>query len=248
MIGRNAMVLAAGLGLRMRPLTDTLPKPLVEVAGQPIIDHVFDRLREAGIERAVLNVHYLPECMERWAARQSSPEIVVSDERASLLDTGGGVVKALPHLGSEPFFVLNGDSFWVDGEGRPAMQGLRRRWPEIEADCLLLLCPVERAVGYDGQGDFNLGSDGRVTRRPAGGRAAYVFAGCYLVSPRLFAGAPEGKFSTNLLWDRAISERRLFGFVHDGLWLHIGTPGAIPLAERALEARKELCTTLGNSN
>jgi len=235
MTGRRAMVLAAGLGLRMRPLTDRVPKPLVEVAGKPIIGHVFDRLREAGVERAVVNVHHLPEQVEQWAAGQSSPDIAVSDERSLLLDTGGGVVKALPRLGIEPFFVLNGDSFWVDA-GPPALERLRAMWARIDADGLLLLAARERSVGYDGPGDFDLDETGRLVRRKPGGRAAFAFAGCYLASPALFANAPQGAFSANILWDRAIAQGRLFGLVHAGLWLHVGTPEAIPLAERALAA------------
>lgn len=235
MTGRAAMVLAAGLGKRMRPLTDHVPKPLIEVAGKPIIGHVFDRLREGGVGRAIVNVHYLPEQVERWAAAQASPAVTISDERERLLDTGGGVAKALPLLGAGPFFVLNGDSFWVDSE-RPALARLREAWARLDTDCLLLLMPLERAVGYDGEGDFDLDAEGRLGRRLPGKRAAHVFAGCYLASPRLFADAPEGPFSTNLLWDRAVAKGRLHGLAHDGLWLHVGTPDAIGLAERALAA------------
>lgn len=233
MRGETAMVLAAGLGKRMRPLTDHVPKPLIEVAGKPIIGHVFDRLREGGIARAVVNVHYLPEQVERWAAAQAAPTVMISDERERLLDTGGGVAKALGLLGTDPFFVLNGDSFWVDG-GAPALDRLREAWGRLDTDCLLLLMPLARAVGYDGEGDFDLDAQGRVARRVPGRRAGFVFAGCYIASPRLFADAPGGAFSTNLLWDRAIARGRLHGLAHDGLWLHVGTPGAIGLAERAL--------------
>lgn len=232
MIGRTAMVLAAGLGLRMRPITDRLPKPLVEVAGRSILDRAFDRLREAGVERAVVNVHHLPEQIEAWAARQESPQILVSDERAGLLETGGGVVKALPLLGDDPFFVLNGDSFWLDGE-TPALVRMRAAWRDA-MDALLLVAPTGRCVGYDGAGDFDLEADGRLVRRKPGGAAGHVFAGCYLAHPRLFRDAPAGTFSTNLVWDRAGAEGRLYGLGHDGLWLHVGTPEAIGLAERAL--------------
>jgi MurNAc alpha-1-phosphate uridylyltransferase len=232
MTGSSAMVLAAGLGRRMRPLTDDTPKPLIAVAGKPIIGHVFDRLREGGVARAVVNVHHLPEQIERWAA-QASPPASISDERDGLLETGGGVAKALPMLGADPFFVLNGDSFWVDA-GAPALNRMREAWAGLDTDCLLLLMPLGRAVGYDGEGDFDLGASGRVSRRVPGRRGAHVFAGCYLASPRLFADAPQGPFSTNLLWDRAIARGRLHGLAHDGLWLHVGTPDAIGLAERAL--------------
>lgn len=234
-IGETAMVLAAGYGQRMRPLTLTRPKPLVEVAGKALIDYGFDRLRAAGVSRAVVNVHYLPEQIEAWASRQQSPAITISDERAEILDTGGGVAKALPLLGEKPFFVLNSDSFWVD-EGEAALDRLRAAWDASAMDCLLLLSPLERTVGYDGTGDFLCGEDGRLKRRAAGEGTPLAYIGGYLVSPRLFEGAPEGKFSMNLLWDRAIASGRLFGVEHGGRWLHVGTPEAIPLAEAALRA------------
>lgn len=229
--GRCAMILAAGLGLRMRPLTDRRPKPLIEVAGKPLIDYGMDRLREARVEKIVVNGHYLAEQIISWAKRQVSPEVVYSDERAEILDTGGGIAKALPLLGGEPFFVLNSDSFWVDGK-TPALARLRAAWDDATMDCLLLLCPLERTVGYDGQGDFSLGKDGRVMRQRGGSALAYI--GGYLVHPRLFKDAPSGKFSMNLLWDRAITQGRLRGLAHDGKWFHVGTPGAIGLAEAEL--------------
>lgn len=233
-IGDTAMVLAAGYGQRMRPLTNTRPKPLVEVAGKALIDHGFDRLRRAGVARAIVNVHYLPEQIEAWARRQSSPAIVISDERGEILDTGGGVARALPLLGNDPFFVINSDSFWVD-EGIPALDRLRAAWDDRIMDCLLLLCPLPRTVGYDGTGDFLRDADGRLRRKSAGDGEPLAYIGGYLVSPRLFEGAPEGKFSMNLLWDRAIAKGRLFGLSHLGRWLHVGTPEAIALAEQALK-------------
>ena len=234
-IGETAMVLAAGYGQRMRPLTLTRPKPLVEVAGKALIDYGFDRLRAAGVTRAVVNVHYLADQIETWASRQQSPAITISDERPEILDTGGGVAKALPLLGEKPFFVLNSDSFWVD-EGEAALDRLRAAWDESRMDCLLLLSPLERTVGYDGTGDFTRAQDGRLKRRAAGEGTPLAYIGGYLVSPRLFEGAPQGKFSMNLLWDRAIASGRLFGLEHTGRWLHVGTPEAIPLAESALRA------------
>jgi MurNAc alpha-1-phosphate uridylyltransferase len=233
--GSTAMVLAAGYGQRMRPLTLTRPKPLVEVAGKSLIDYGFDRLRAAGVAKAVVNVHYLPEQIEAWAAKQSSPPVTISDERGVILDTGGGVARALPLLGADPFFVINSDSFWVD-EGTPALDRLRAAWDDRVMDCLLLLSPLERTVGYDGAGDFVRGGDGRLARRKASAGEPLAYIGGYLVAPRLFAGAPEGAFSMNLLWDRAIAEGRLFGVVHGGRWLHVGTPEAIGLAEAALRA------------
>jgi N-acetyl-alpha-D-muramate 1-phosphate uridylyltransferase len=235
MPGTHAMVLAAGYGQRMRPLTLTRPKPLVEVAGKALIDYGFDRLRASGVGTAVVNVHYLPEQIEAWAKKQPSPRIVISDERSEILDTGGGVARALPLLGADPFFVINSDSFWVD-EGVPALDRLRGAWDDASMDCLLLLSPLERTVGYDGAGDFVRGGDGRLTRRANSGGRPLAYIGGYLVSPRLFGDAPEGKFSMNLLWDRAIAAGRLFGVEHAGRWLHVGTPEAIGLAEAALRA------------
>lgn len=233
--GSRAMVLAAGYGQRMRPLTLTRPKPLVEVAGKPLIDYGFDRLRAAGVEEAVVNVHYLPEQIEAWAKRQAAPRIVIADERAEILDTGGGVARALPCLGADPFFVINSDSFWVD-DGIPALDRLRAAWDDQAMDCLLLLSPLARTVGYDGKGDFVRGADGRLARRARAEGTPLAYIGGYLVAPRIFAGAPDGAFSMNLLWDRAIAAGRLFGVEHTGRWLHVGTPEAIGLAEAALGA------------
>lgn len=232
-IGETAMVLAAGLGMRMRPLTDARPKPLIEVKGRVLIDYAFDKLRAAGVRKAVVNVHYLADQMIAWSKRQTSPAVEISDERAEVLDTGGGIALALPRLGREPFFVLNSDSFWIDGE-LPALRRLRATWDDASMDCLLLLCPLNRTVGYDGKGDFMIGADGRLSRRAEDAGPALVYAGCYLVHPRLFRAAPPGKFSMNLLWDRAIAEARLFGLAHDGTWIHVGAPAAIAGAEAAL--------------
>ena len=235
-LGETAMVLAAGFGQRMRPLTLTRPKPLIEVAGKPLIDYGMAHLRAAGVPRAVVNVHYLPEQIEAWGAHQKNPAVTISDERGEILDTGGGIVHALPRLGAAPFFVINSDSFWVD-EGEPALDRLRAAWDDARMDCLLLLSPLDRTVGYDGAGDFVRDAAGRLQRRaavPDGTPLAY--SGAYLVAPRLFAGAPHGKFSMNLLWDKAIAAGRLFGIAHRGRWLHVGTPEAIPLAEAALGA------------
>jgi MurNAc alpha-1-phosphate uridylyltransferase len=219
----------------MRPLTLTRPKPLVEVAGKALIDYGFDRLRAAGVEEAVVNVHYLPDQIESWAKRQSAPRIVISDERDAILDTGGGVARALPLLGADPFFVINSDSFWVDDD-TPALDRLRAAWDDRTMDCLLLLSPLERTVGYDGKGDFVRGADGRLARRATSDGRPLAYIGGYIVSPRLFQGAPTGAFSMNLLWDRAIAAGRLFGVEHTGRWLHVGTPDAIGLAEAALGA------------
>ncbi len=232
-IGEAAMVLAAGLGQRMRPLSDGRPKPLIEVNGKALIDYAFDRLREAGVRKAVVNVHHLAGQMVAWSKRQAAPALEISDERAEILDTGGGIALALPRLGPNPFFVLNSDSLWIDGTV-PALRRLRAAWDGARMDCLLLLCPLNRTVGYDGKGDFTIGPGGRLARRTQDSGPALVYAGCYLADPRLFRDAPSGKFSINLLWDRAIAKGRLFGLVHDGKWIHVGTPEAIAAAEAAL--------------
>lgn len=229
----TAMVLAAGFGQRMRPLTLSTPKPLIPVAGKPLIGYGFDRLRQAGVARAIVNVHYLADQIEAWVAEQTAPRAIISDERDAILDTGGGIARALPLLGEDAFYVINSDSFWLD-DGIPALERLRTRWDDAAMDCLLLLCPLDRTVGYDGTGDFVMGADGRIQRSARAAGEALAYIGGYLVSPRLFRDAPEGAFSMNLLWDRAIAARRLFGLVHHGRWLHVGTPQAIGPAEQAL--------------
>ena len=230
---RTAMMLAAGLGKRMRPLTLARPKPLIEVAGQALIDHVFARLRAHGARKAVVNHHWLGEQIIAWAARQTPPpDILLSDESARVLETGGGLKKALPLLGEEPFFVLNTDSFWLE-KNRPALARLEAFWDEGKMDCLVLTVPLARAVGYDGRGDFALDGRGRV-RRAIGEPGAQAFTGVYVVHPRLFAHAPEGAFSMNVLFDLAMTQGRMYGLSHEGLWLHVGTPAAIAGAEAAM--------------
>jgi N-acetyl-alpha-D-muramate 1-phosphate uridylyltransferase len=236
-IGETAMVLAAGFGTRMKPLTDRMPKPLVPVAGKPLIGHVFDRLREAHVKRAVVNAHYLPEQIEAWCKTVSSPAITVSDERDAILDTGGGIARALPLLGDDPFFVMNSDSFWLDGK-TPALNRLRAAWNDTDMDCLLLICDPAQTTGYDGRGDFVLHDDARITRaKISPEKKALAYIGGYLVHPRLFKDAPAGTFSMNVLWDRAIAAGRLFGLAHDGHWLHVGTVPAIAEAEAYLKHR-----------
>jgi N-acetyl-alpha-D-muramate 1-phosphate uridylyltransferase len=234
-LGKRAMIMAAGFGHRMRPLTDGKPKPLVKVAGKPLIDYGLERLSDAGCGLAIVNVHYLPDQIESWASQHASPRIVISDERQELLDTGGGIVKALPLLGDAPFFVVNSDSIWID-RGKPALERLRARWNDARMDCLLLLCHPEKTIGYNGRGDFLSDAEGRLLGRPGRGEIGLAYIGAYLVHPRLFAGVRLSKFSMNLLWDKAIVEKRLYGIEHEGQWLHVGTPDAIPLAERALGA------------
>jgi len=231
----TAMVLAAGLGKRMRPLTATRPKPLVEVAGKALIDHVLDRLRVAGVGKIVVNVHYLPEALEaHLKSRASDFDVRISDERKQLLETGGGMIHALPLLDADPFLVVNSDNYWVDGP-TDTLQLLASLWRDDEMDALLLLVPLANAGNHSGQGDFHMNADGRLVRREKAKVAPFVYTGIQMVSKRLLRDAPEGPFSTNILWDRAIAEGRCFGAVHQGLWFDVGNPAAIKATERALQ-------------
>jgi MurNAc alpha-1-phosphate uridylyltransferase len=230
---RNAMVLAAGFGVRMRPLTDTTPKPLIEVAGKALLDHVLDRLANAGVEKAVINVHYLADRIERHVATRAAPRIVISDERDHLLDTGGGVVKALPELGTEPFFHINSDTIWIDGV-MPNLNRLAENFDAATMDALLLLAPGAGSIGYEGRGDFLMAADGRLRTRPERAVAPFVYAGAAILAPRLFNGAPAGAFTLTKLFARAIEAGRLHGLRMEGLWMHVGTPEAIARAEQAI--------------
>jgi len=232
---RTAMVLAAGFGERMRPLTDRMPKPLVPVAGRPLIDHVLDRLAAAGIERAVVNVHYLADQIERHLKSRTIPAIVISDERDKLLDTGGGVVKALGAIGNEPFVHVNSDTIWIDGV-KPNLEKLAEAFDPALMDALLLLAPVSTSIGYAGRGDFTMAADGRLTRRSERDVAPFVYAGAAILRPELFKGAPDGAFSLTTLFDRAAAAGRLHGLRMEGVWMHVGTPEAIKEAEAAIAA------------
>ena len=227
---KRAMVLAAGLGKRMRPLTAHVPKPLIEVAGRALIDHSLDPLERAGVETAVVNVHYLAHMVTAYLARRKRPQIVISDESEALLDTGGGIVKALPELGPGPFYLLNSDSFWIEG-ARPNLDWLAAGWRDEAMDALILLAPTVRAIGYSGRGDFRMDATGRLTRRAEREVVPFAYAGAAILHPRLFRDAPEGAFSLNLLFDRAREAGRLFGVRMDGMWLHVGTPDAVTDAE-----------------
>jgi N-acetyl-alpha-D-muramate 1-phosphate uridylyltransferase len=230
---KTAMVLAAGLGTRMRPLTDTMPKPLVKVAGRALLDHVLDRLANAGVTRAVVNVHHFAEQIIAHVVSRKRPKIVISDERGVLLDTGGGVVKALPELGAAPFFHLNADTIWIDGV-TPNLTRLAEAFDPASMDALLLLAPIAGSIGYSGRGDFSFAPDG--TLRPRGQREVvpFVYAGAAILSPALFAGAAQGKFSLTTLFHRAAVAGRLSGLRLEGLWMHVGTPDAIAAAEKAI--------------
>ena len=234
-----AMIMGAGLGTRMRPLTDDRPKPLIPVLGKPLIDHAIDRLVAAGITRIVVNLHYKADMLRAHLSGRRDAEIVFSDETERLLDTGGGVVKAMPLFGDAPFFILNSDSLWTE-HGAPALTAMQKAWNPAAMDGLLLLAEMATALGYEGTGDFVRDGDGRIARArdaaPDVKAKPFAYPGVQIVHPRLFAGAPSGAFSTNLMWDRAIAARRLFGLVLDGTWLHVGTPQARDEAEAFLAA------------
>jgi len=231
-----AMVMAAGLGKRMRPLTATRPKPLIPVAGKTLLDHCLDRLRAAGVKKAVVNVHYLADALEaHLQSRVEGIEIAVSDERDLLLETGGGVLRALPLLGAE-FLVMNSDSLWLESRTHN-LPGLIEAWDPSRMDVLLLLAPIASTLGYDGRGDFTMAPDGRLARREAGGSAPYVYAGVGMMKASLFTGGdplPQGPFSLNVVFDRAIAAGRLYGLELVGEWLHVGTPAAIRAAEERI--------------
>ncbi|MDE1466536.1 nucleotidyltransferase family protein [Aurantiacibacter sp. D1-12] len=228
----TAMVMAAGMGKRMRPLTATQPKPMVRVAGKPLVDHTLDRLASAGITKAVVNVHYLAESIEAHLKSSKVPAITISDEREQLLETGGGLVKAQDHL-PDPFFCLNSDNIWLDGPSN-CFADLSHFWDAERMDALLLLVPHKGAHNFRGKGDFHIDENGRLKRRQSGRIAPYIYSGIQLVAKRLLRDAPEGKFSTNVLWSRAIEEGRLFGIPFTGQWFEVGTPEAIAPTEAAL--------------
>jgi MurNAc alpha-1-phosphate uridylyltransferase len=229
------MVMAAGLGKRMRPLTATRPKPLVEVAGRKLIDHCLDHLRAAGVKRAVVNVHYLADALEAHLKKNAQDiEIIISDEREQLLETGGGLLRALPLVDCDPFLVVNSDNLWVDGPV-DSLRLVAGNWDDARMDALLLLVPLARANCHSGQGDFHMSAAGALRRRRRGNVAPFVYTGIQMVSKRLFEGdLPDGPFSTNLLWDRAMAEGRCFGVVHQGLWFDVGTPDNVRKTEELL--------------
>jgi N-acetyl-alpha-D-muramate 1-phosphate uridylyltransferase len=232
----RGMVLAAGLGTRMRPLTDDRPKPLVAVAGKALLDHVLDRLQEVGVGDVVVNVHYYADMMEAHLEKRAQPHITISDEREALLDSGGGVKKALPHLGGAPFFLLNADTIWREGV-HGNLSRLAHAFDAQKMDALLLLAATSTSIGYEGRGDFSLNDAGRLTRRREGEITPYVYAGAAILSPAAFAPFSDTVFSLNRLFDKAIADGRLFGLRMDGQWMHVGTPEAVAEAE-------ELLTTL----
>jgi MurNAc alpha-1-phosphate uridylyltransferase len=229
-----AMVLAAGLGTRMAPANGgTLPKPLVQLAGRALIDHVLDRQAEAGIERAVVNVHHKADLIEAHLKGRRAPRIELSDERDKLLDTGGGVKRALPRLGRDPFLIHNSDSVWIEGVGSNLTR-LFEAWEDARMDCLMLLALASQSLGYQGRGDFAFAADGRIRRRVEQEIVPFAFTGVSLAHPRLFDGSPDGAFSLNVVWDKAIAAGRAFGVRMEGTWMHVGTPDALAQAEQRL--------------
>lgn len=235
MSGLTAMVLAAGRGKRMRPLTATTPKPLIAVAGKALIDHTFDRLEAGGVSKFVVNVHYLADLIEVHVRRRAPGRVTVSDERHVLLETGGGVVRALPLLGQNPFVVANSDTFWIEGPSHNVAR-MRHAFDPVHMDALLLVAPTVSAVGYHGKGDFTLDTEGRLARRDDRFIAPFVYAGCMIVTPEAFQDPPDGAFSLNVIFDRLLAKGRLYGIRLDGIFLHVGTPAAIGEAERAIRA------------
>jgi MurNAc alpha-1-phosphate uridylyltransferase len=232
---KSAMILAAGLGTRMRPYNGHIPKPLVAVGGKPLIDYGLDRLADAGVERAVVNVHHLADALEKHLAPRRQPRIVISDERAELLGTGGGIAKALPQLGDAPFFLVNSDTLWLDGV-RPNFTRLGEAFDPNVMDALLLLAPTTDSIGYSGPGDYMMRPDGRLQRRAEREVAPFIYAGSAILSPSLFTGAPKGAFPLTLLFDRSGENGRLFGLRLEGVWMHVGTPDAVAAADAALAA------------
>jgi MurNAc alpha-1-phosphate uridylyltransferase len=236
-VPNTAMVMAAGLGTRMRPLTNDRPKPLVTVNGRPLIEYAFDKLRLAGVRRAVVNVHYFPEMIEAYvAAGVEGLEIAISDERDLLLETGGGMINALPLIKDDPFYAINSDAIWTDEGEVGSLTKLAETWDAERMDALLLLVSRERANHRRGGGDFSVDDAGRLIRKKPDQEAPFIYTGVQIVSHRLLRDPPSGPFSTNILWDRAIAEGRAFGLELDGQWFDIGTPEAIAPAEKALLA------------
>ena len=229
----KAMILAAGLGTRMRPLTDNIPKPLIKVNGKALIDYKLDAAKQAGIKTVVINVHYLPEQVEDHLRKVSGLEIIISDERKELMDSGGGIANALHHFDDHPFVVLNSDTFW-HGDIPPSLLQLLDFWNEDNMDILMALAKTVEAIGFGGAGDFFKDQNHLLTRRGKKLSAPFAFSGDYIVHPRIFENTPKGPFSANNLYDSAIADQRLYGLSLNGLWLHVGTPQSLSEAQSAI--------------
>ncbi len=223
------MIMAAGLGTRMRPLTNDRPKPLVTVHGKALIDHAIDRLAAAGVNMIVVNVHYHADMLKAHLAKRKDVEIRISDESDQLMDSGGGIARALHHFNGEPFFTHNSDSVWVEGTGH-ALDKLKANWNPDAMDALMLLAPTVTSICYEGRGDFNMDAEGRLSRVGELKVAPFVWMGVQILHPRLFEGQ-SGKFSINPLWDRAIEKGRLYGMRLEGTWMHIDRPEAVTESE-----------------
>lgn len=231
---KTAMVFAAGLGTRMRPLTDARPKPLIKVAGRALIDHCLDRFAENGVERAIVNVHWLADQIEAHLADWRAPQIIISDERDRLLDQGGGIKRALPLIGDEPFFLCNTDAFWIEGP-RSNLQRLADAFDPETMDAILLVAASAGAVGVDWPGDFTMDREGRLSTREPRLVAPFVYTGVGVIKPQLFEGIAEDVFRLAPFFHRAAEQGRLFGLRLDGLWLHVGRPESIAEAEKAID-------------
>lgn len=229
----RAMIMAAGFGTRMRPLTNKIPKPLVKVQGRALIDHVMDRLVEAGVKAIVVNIHYMGNQIKAHVEKRKDVEIIISDETDTILDSGGGIFKALPHFKGEPFYHANADTVWVEGASH-ALPRLNAAWNPKEMDALMLLASTVTTVCYDGRGDFMMDSEGRLSRVPEGRISPFVWMSMEILHPRLFDSVQPGKFSINPLWDKAIAKGRLFGQRLDGVWMHIDRPEAVTQSEEYL--------------
>ena len=230
----TAMVLSAGLGTRMRPITDTIPKPLVPVHGKTLLDYALDALEAGGIRRTFINVHYLADQIEAHVAGRSAPQIIIANERDELLDSGGGVANAIENEPKQSMFVLNGDSFWIDAE-QSNIKRLKAAWNPDLMDMLLLVADGNQATGYEGVGDFFMNEAGQMSRRGSAPSAPFIYAGAIVTTTGFLRSVSERKFSLNRLFDAAIQENRLYGLALDGLWLHVGTPASIEEAEKAID-------------
>lgn len=238
---KQAFILGAGHGSRMRPITDTMPKPMVPLGNKPLIDHVIDRLKKVGVEKFIVNVHYLADQLEAHLKARTDIKLIISDERSALLDTGGGLINAVHHLDNAPFFIHNSDSVWIEQAGAKK-SNLTRMVEMFDANkmqSLMLLADREKSLGYDGKGDFELREDNRLTRRRGDVTTDYVFAGASIAHPSLLQDAPTGAFSLNKLWDKALENKTVYGIKHEGLWMHVGTPQSLDEAEKCLQQASE---------
>jgi len=244
----QAFILGAGMGSRMAPLTDHMPKPMVSLDGRPLIDHVIERLKKVGVQKFIVNVHYLADQLEAHLKSHNDPNIIISDERGQLLDTGGGLIKASDHLDDAPFFIHNSDSVWLEDETKPSSNLARMvaNFDTSKMQTLMLLADREKSLGYEGKGDFILNEDNTIARRPDTITSDYVFAGVSIAHPSLLQesqeGAPQeaskGAFSLNKLWDTSLQKHTAFGLKHHGLWMHVGTPEALSDAQERINQAK----------